>query len=228
MTTFGIVWGTIATVSLVAFGEGIYKHTQKEFHGLGDKLVILWPGNTAKPFKGLPRGRWIRFVDDDVELLKQEIPDITVASTEYGASAPMTYGRKTVTQQVAAVFPEYQTARNIVAEAGGRFLNQMDMDYRKRVLFIGNSIRDDLFGQGVNPVGQYVILKGVPFLVIGVLREKTQNSSYNGRDAYRVFIPASTYKTMFSRTYPDNIVYQVADPLHSKRVQDKVYQVLGR
>ena len=88
LTTFGIVWGTVATVFLMAFGEGLYRQTQKAFHGLGDAVVIVWPGKTAKAFKGMPKGRFIRLTDEDVELLKREIPDITVASTEYNSSGP--------------------------------------------------------------------------------------------------------------------------------------------
>jgi putative ABC transport system permease protein len=228
LTTFGIVWGTVATVTLVAFGEGLYKHTQKQFHGLGDRLVIVWPGTTAKPYKGMPRGRSIRFHDEDIDLLKSEIPEITVVSTEYSGRAAITYGRKTMSQRIAAVFPEFAIARNIIPEPGGRFLNGIDFEYRKRMIFLGNNVRNDLFGEDVNPVGKYVTLGGVPFLVVGVLKEKLQNSSYNGRDSYRVFIPASTFKTMFIRRYPNNLVYQVEDPIRSSEVEKKLYKVLGR
>jgi putative ABC transport system permease protein len=228
LTTFGIVWGTVATVFLSAFGEGLYRQEEASVKGLGDALVIVWPGNTSKPFKGLPKGRWIRFIDEDCDLLKREIPYISVASSEYNGSGAMTYGRKNVTQDINGVFPEYGTVRNVIAESGGRFIDQKDFDYRKRVVFLGNKVRDEVFGPNSNPIGQYLTIKGAPFLVIGVMKPKIQNSSYNGRDERRIFIPSSTFKTIFKRNYPNNLVYQVTDPAYSPYVKQKVYEILGR
>jgi putative ABC transport system permease protein len=228
LTTFGIVWGTVATVFLSAFGEGLYRQAETSFKGLGDAIVIVWPGNTAKPYKGLPKGRWIRFTDEDALLLKREIPYITVASTEYNGSGAMTYGRKNVTQDINGISPEYGIARNVIPESGGRFINDIDFAYRKRVIFLGNKVRDEIFGPNSNPVGQYVTLRGAPFMVVGVMKEKIQNSSYNGRDERRVFIPSSTFKTIFKRNYPNNMVYQVSDPNYAPYVKQKVYEILGR
>ncbi len=228
LTTFGILWGTAATIILVAFGEGLYKHQMKRFHGLGNRITIVWPGTTSKPFKGLPKSRTIRFTDDDVDMLKKEIRGISLASPEYSRSAPITYERKTLSQNLKGVYPEWGLMRNIIPEAGGRFINEIDHLYRKRVVFLGTRIRDKLFGEEVNPVGKHVIIKGVPFLVVGVMKDKVQNSSYSGRDRHNMFVASSTFKTMFDRRYPDNMVYQVPVGVSSRAVLKKVYGVLGR
>jgi putative ABC transport system permease protein len=228
LTTFGIVWGTAATVILVSFGEGLYRYQQKRFHGLGNRITIVWPGTTSKPFKGLPKSRNIRFTDDDVDMLKREIRGISLASTEYSRSAPITFERKTLTQSMKGVYPEWGLMRNIVPEAGGRFINEIDFEYRKRVVFLGTRIRDKLFGEGVDPVGKYVTIKGVPFLVVGVMKDKEQNSSYSGRDRHNMFVASSTFKTMFDRRYPNNMVYQVPEGISSRAVLKKVYEALGR
>jgi putative ABC transport system permease protein len=228
LTTFGIIWGTAATVILVAFGDGLYRHQNKQFLGLGDRLVIIWGGRTSLPYKGLPKSRPVRFTDDDIEMLKREIPEISVASPEYSGQAQLTAGKKTVAQNVIGVKPEWGTVRNMIPEAGGRFLNAVDFEYRKRVIFLGFNIRNDLFGEGAEPVGKYVTLRGVPFLVVGVLKEKDQNSSYRGRDGRKVYIPSSTFKTMWGHNYPENMVYQVADGERSERVKKDVFKVLGR
>jgi putative ABC transport system permease protein len=209
LTTFGIIWGTAATVILVAFGEGMYRYQNKQFLGLGEKLVIMWGGRTSIPFKGLPKNRYIRFTDDDIALLKKEIPEITAASPEYSGQAKMTYHKKTISQNVIGVKPEWGLARNMIPEAGGRFLDEIDLQYRKRVVFLGNDIRNDLFGEGVNPVGQYVTMNGAPFVVIGVLKEKSQNSSYRGRDGRKVYIPSDTFKAIWGHTHPENLIFQI-------------------
>ncbi len=228
LTTFGIVWGTAAIIFLIAFGEGIYKHNVKQFKGLGERLVIVWPGRTSIPYKGLPKGRVTRFTEDDIAMLKKDISDIVVASPEYSGQGPLTYERKTLAQNVIGVYPEFAVVRNVIPEDGGRFLNEIDLEYRKRSMFIGSEIRNDLFGEGANPVGKYVVFNGVPFLVVGVMKDKDQNSSYRGRDRYKAWIPASTFKAMFNRNYPNNMVYQVTEEFRSKAVENRVFEILGR
>ncbi len=228
LTTFGIIWGTAATIILVAFGEGLYKYQQKRFHGLGDRITIIWSGRTSRPYNGLPKNRRIRFTDEDVDMLKREVHGISVASPEYSRSASITYKRKTFNQDLLGIYPEWGIARNIIPEAGGRFIDEIDQEYRKRVVFLGTKVRDNLFGEGVNPVGEYVTIKGVPFLVIGVMKDKSQNSSYSGRDRHKMFVASTTFQTMFDRRYPNNMVYQVAEGVSSGAVLKKVYSSLGR
>lgn len=228
LTTFGIVWGTAATIILVAFGEGIYRHQQRNFHGLGDRITIVWAGTTSKPFRGLPKSRVIRFTDDDIAMLKSEVHGITLASPEYRRSAPITFGRKTLSQELVGVHPEWGTMRNVLAEPGGRFIDEMDQLYRKRVVFLGTKIRDNLFGEGADPVGEHVTIRGIPFLVVGVMKDKAQNSSYSGRDRHKMFVASSTFKTIFDRRYPNNMVYQVGENISSRSVLKRVYEALGR
>jgi putative ABC transport system permease protein len=226
MTVFGIVWGTVALIVLMSFGEGVYRQTKKQFHGLGERIVILWPGSTKKPFKGLPKGRNLAMPPATAELLKAEVPEIIRCSPEFSRPAAIRYGRKTLTQSLSGVTPEFALMRNVIPEAG-RFINNVDQEYRKRSAFIGTNVRNDLFGDSADAVGKYVFINGVPFLVVGVLRDKDQNSSYNSRDVDRVYIASNTYEAMFGEKYPDNFVYQIQDPLKWKGVQKKVFKVLG-
>ena len=228
LTTFGIIWGTTAIIILLAFGEGLYRHQRKTFAGLGEGLVIVWPGETSIVHQGLPKKRNIRFVDEDIDNLKYEIPGIIRSSPEYSRHTKITYERKTVSQNVIGVYPEFGIVRNLIPESGGRFINDIDLEYRKRVCFLGTTVRDDLFGEGFNPVGKHVIIRGVPFMVVGVLKHKTQNSSYRGRDVRKIFIPSSTLKAMFNRHYPNNMIYQVDNPDDSKKIEKKVFAYFGK
>ena len=228
LTTFGIVWGTTAIITLVAFGEGLFLHQQKSFLGLGEGLVIVWGGETSMVYQGLPKKRNIRFDDEDIDRLKYEIPGIIRSSPEYSAYAQITYDRKTINQSVIGIYPEFGVVRNLIPEPGGRFINDVDFEFRKRVCFIGTNVRNDLFGEGANPVGKHIILKGSPFLIVGVLKHKEQNSSYRGRDVYNVFIPSSTFKAMFTRSTPNNLIYQVAEPDNSAFLERQVRKYFGK
>jgi len=118
--------------------------------------------------------------------------------------------------------------RNIWPESGGRWLNDLDIKKKRRVVFLGNRLRDFLFGENAKIIGKYVFIDETPFLVIGVMKEKTQNSSYNQRDRDRAFIPMTTFKSIFGYKYISNFVYQISGPLISERVQKKVYATLAK
>ena len=83
LTVLGITWGTVAVVVLLAFGTGLDRQTRKRFHGLGDRIAILFGGRTTKSFQGFPEGRYIHLHEADVDLLRREIPQIVMISPEY-------------------------------------------------------------------------------------------------------------------------------------------------
>lgn len=226
MTMFGIVWGTVALIVLMSFGEGVFRHTRMEFRGLGERIAIVWPSSTKLPYKGLPKGRWLRVGPEAADLLRSEIENIERASPEFSRRANLRVGRKTISQGLAGVYPEYGIMRNIIPERG-RFINAVDQQYRKRSIFLGTNVRDDLFGDGADAVGQYVFVDGIPFLVVGILNQKDQNSSYNSRDVDRVYVASNTYQATFGEKYPDNFVYQVKRSLAYRQTQKQVFKVLG-
>ena len=82
LTVTAIAWGTIAIIPLLSFGEGLKRSMDQGRRGLGDSLVILWMGETEKAYAGLPAGRPIRLVPDDVELVLKSVPEIESASGE--------------------------------------------------------------------------------------------------------------------------------------------------
>src|SRR5262245_13728825 len=75
LTLMGITCGTIAVSRLIAFGEGVHKKTAKDIRGMGDHIVIAWPGQTTKPFEGLPKGRRVRVTQTDIDALERAIPE---------------------------------------------------------------------------------------------------------------------------------------------------------
>ncbi len=229
MTLFGIVWGTVSIVVLLAFGTGVKKALSKSMHGMGERIAILWPGRTSLAWMGFNRDRYIHLVEEDAELLRREVREIRNISPEYAKwNAPLRHGEQINKPNLAGIYPEYAGMRNIQAQPGGRWINDLDMQERRRVIFLGDELAKYLFGQGSNPVGQYIFVADSPFLVIGVLAHKLQNSSYSARDQDRAFIPATTFQSLFGHRTIDNIVYQISGPLDSQQAQRRVYEVLGK
>lgn len=228
LTIFGIVWGTVAIVVLLAFGMGFKKQLSINMHGIGERIVIMFPGKTTKVFEGFGRGRRIRFVEDDAQLLKREVRGIKAISAEYNRwSPPIRVGKNILNPNITGIYPIYGDIRNIIPELGGRFIDDLDMQYRRRMTVIGNKVKEYLFGDK-DAVGKVIYVGDAPFKVIGVMKKKTQNSSYNSRDQDRIFIPATTFSSIFGEIHLSNIIYQHRDPTQAEAINEQVRQVLGK
>lgn len=229
MTMFGIIWGTMTVILLLAFGVGVKRSMSKNMHGLGEGIAIMWPGRTSIPFEGYGRERPIRFREEDAELLRSEINGLLSVSPEYSRwGTPVRFGDQMNMPNISGIIPEYGPMRNVWPQPGGRWINDLDIELRRRVVFLGNVLKDFLFGEQAEAVGQYVFIGDTPFLVVGVLKEKIQNSSYNSRDQDRAFIPASTFASVFGPRYITNMIYKHRDPHQRELNERRVYEVLGK
>jgi putative ABC transport system permease protein len=228
LTLFGIIWGTVAIVVLLAFGMGFKRQLAVNMHGMGESVAIMFPGRTTKPFEGFGIGRPVNFIEDDARLIASQVPGIARVSPEYAAGdAQVRVGQNITNTLVSGVYPVYGEMRSIIPEAGGRFVDDVDMHERKRVALIGDEVKRLLFGEG-KAVGRLIMVDQVPFLVVGVMQKKTQSSSYNRRDQDRVFIPASTFASVFGAEHLRNIIYTPKDPRVAGEVQDQVRSILGK
>jgi putative ABC transport system permease protein len=227
LTLFGITWGTVSVALLVSFGEALQKRIVKNQRGLGENIVICWPSRTSIPYQGLGKGRRVRVTEEDIEALRREIPN-AVFSGEYARDkSAFRRERVRLSPDMSATSPVFAAMRNVIPAGGGRFVNDLDVDRRRRVVFLGDKLKDDLFGKD-DAVGKTVMIDNVPFLVIGVMQEKAQDSSYSGRDKDKAFLPESTYRGLFSERYVDNFIFQAANSADVPQVTEKVFEVLSR
>ncbi len=227
LTLFGIVWGTAAVTLLLAFGRGLHAQVLKSQKGLGDNIVIAWPSRTSKVWQGLPKGREINVTEDDIAMLRREVPELKAISGEFQNNrVKMKVGRKVLVPQTHGISPEFGLIRNMIPEPGGRYVNDIDADDKRRVVFLGDQLAIDLFGKE-NPVGKVVHLDGVPFLVVGVMEKKDQDSSYSGRDKDKAIIPSSTFQTMYNKRYVDDFVFQPTSADAVGQVKDGVVATLA-
>ena len=227
LTIGGLAWGTAAVVLLLAFGEGFGRQQMVRQQGLGESIVINWPMRTTLPWQGLPRGRTIAMTPEDLTWLRRELPEIARLSEEFQRGrARIAWQDRSLAVNLTATNVEYGAMRNLVPSAGGRFLNEVDLAERRRVVFLGDAIAAELFGNESEVVGRTVRIDGVPFLVIGVMAKKLQDSSYNGRDENRATIPSTTFRALYGVDEVDFFIYQTASPadvpVARRRVQEAV------
>ncbi|HEX9458160.1 MAG TPA: ABC transporter permease [Thermoanaerobaculia bacterium] len=227
LTIFGIVWGTVAISLMLAFGTGLHKQLIKSTAGLGDRIVIAWPGLTSIPYEGLGKGRRIRITADDLATARGNVDGLKAISTEYSGNMKVEYGTKTLSVDTSGVDPEFGSMRNLIPQSGGRFINAIDVAEQRRAVFIGDKLAKDIFG-ATPAVGKTITVNQSPFLVVGVLLEKDQDSSYSGRDNEKMFIPSTTYRALRGDKYVDNFVFQAANAGDTKGVMKRLSAALGR
>lgn len=228
LTVLGIVWGTISIVLLLAFGNGLKAQLKKRFHGLGEGIVITFPGKTSRAYAGFNRGRSITLREEDAGLIRSQSSLVGRISPEYEKyGVTVSRGDNRVSGQISGVLPEFGEMRNLIADWGGRFINEPDVRLKRRVAFIGDRLKEDLFG-GDPAVGGQILVAGTPFTVVGVMKPKEQDSNYSGSDNRKVTIPTSTFSALFSVKQVDYLIYQAKAPHLTSALMDEVYAILGR
>ena len=227
LTIFGIVWGTVAISLMLAFGNGLHKHLIVQTAGLGDRIVIAWPGTTSIPFQGLGKGRRLRVTDEDIAFIQAEVRNLRGICGEFQNNLRVEYNTKNLSVDTAGINPAYGRMRNQVPAAGGRFIDDLDVDQQRRVAFLGNKLSNDLFGS-VDPVGKTILVNHSPFLIVGVLQKKQQDSNYSGPDDQKMYIPVTTYRALTGEKYVDDIVFQAASTADTKKTIDEVRAALAK
>jgi putative ABC transport system permease protein len=227
LTVMAIAWGTLSIVLLLSFGEGMKRSFHRTSRGMGEGIGVLWPGATTRAYAGLPSGRPIMFTDEDAELLGARIPEITAISREYSKRVPVARGTKTVNARVRGVDPSFGEMRNIIPQAGGRFLNDMDSSLKRRVVVLGDELATDLFAKD-DPVGKTVLINQSTFLIVGVMQPKVMMGMYSGPDKGQASIPAPTFKAMFTDAKLGNMVYKPASEQMADQAKAQIYRVLAR
>ncbi|RMF73112.1 MAG: FtsX-like permease family protein [Acidobacteria bacterium] len=227
LTTFGIVWGTVSICLLLAFGEGLHGQIYRNSAGLGENIVIVWPARTSRAWQGVGRGRPIRVRPGDLDAVRREARSVRTLSAEMSRDMRLVAAGRTLSVPTHGVEPAFGALRNLIPERGGRFLDPLDERRRRRVAFLGDELARELFGSS-DPVGEAIRLDGSPFLVVGVLRAKEQDSSYSGRDEAKAFIPLSTFSAVTGQRLVDNFVLKAADSGATPAAKNEVRRLLAR
>lgn len=212
LTIASIAWGSVALLLLLAFGQGLRNQLTVANRGMGTSIAVIWASETTKTWQGLPPGRSIHFLPEDVALIKDRVPLLDGAIGEFVTwGTNFTYGNKTVNAQLIGTEAAYGDLRNHVPKPGGRFLSDDDIALRRRVVFLGGELAHDVFGE-TDPVGKQLLINAMPYTVIGVLEKRLQMGTYGGPDKNHAVIPITTFQAQIGRKYLANMVVRAADP----------------
>ena len=191
LTTLGIVIGVAAVIAMVAIGEGAKARVEQAFSSMGTNLLMVLPGTTSSGgmhggFGSLPTLTW-----DDLTAIRNEVPSVRWAAPQLRSSTSVIGEEANWTTSVTGTSPEFFDIRNWPIDRGARF-TETDVDTGTKVVVLGRTVVDKLYGPSADPVGQSVRIKNIPFLIVGVLAAKGQSPMGQDYDDV-VVIPATTF-----------------------------------
>lgn len=207
-TAFGVFWGIFMLIIMLGSGNGLHNAV---FDGMGDfatNSAIMFTRQTTIPYKGFPRGRSWLFHTSDMEALVKNIPEIDQLAPRlqpWGGNGGnnVVHGLKTGAYNITGDYPAINKI-DPVRILKGRFINEIDLQSKRKVAVIGNRVRDELFKNGEAVIGEYIRINGVYYQVVGVFEPKNKNINIGGDKDKSVFIPFTTMQ----------ISYNLGDDVH--------------
>jgi len=193
LTALGIIIGVAAVIAMVAIGEGAKAQVSAAFASMGTNLLVISPGTTGTRgvfggFGSQPTLTW-----EDLRAIRKEIPEVSLVSPQLRTTAQVIVEEQNWTTSVNGVWPEYFEIRRWPMTSGAAFTSS-DVDTGTKVVVLGQTVLERLYGPNADPVGQVVRIRNVPFQVAAVMARKGQSPmGQNYDDA--VFVPASTFQS---------------------------------
>ncbi|NWG14438.1 MAG: ABC transporter permease [Acidobacteria bacterium] len=225
MTIVGIIWGIASFILLIAYGNGFERAMLLGLSYFGDRVVVIWNGQTSMQAGGSRSGRVIRTTPEDVEMLKQRATLVKRASPEVYEQMQLRWGDRIASAGIRAVNDEYGVIRGMFM-GEGRFLSADDVANMRRVAVIGYDLKQKLFSRSP-ALDQDLFINGIRFTVIGVLKKKIAISNYFDQDDNCAMIPINVMGIMADIRYNDVLVFQPVSGMLEDRAVRQVRTILA-
>jgi putative ABC transport system permease protein len=191
LTMLGIVIGVASVIATVAIGSGATQRIQDQIASIGSNIIIITPGSTSSSGVRLGTGNAVTLSQADATDIPAQCSDVAFAAPYVRGSAQVVNGNNNWATTIYGVTPDYLIVRQLTVADGAEFAQQ-DVDSANDVAVLGKTPVDNLFG-GVDPIGQTIRIKNVPFTVVGVLTAKGQSAQGQDQDDV-ILLPISTAK----------------------------------
>ncbi len=200
LTMLGIIIGVGAVIAMLAVGTGASKKIAEQISSMGSNLLIILPGATTAGGVRMGAGTQPTLTTGDAEAMQRECPAVSDVAPVLNGVAQVVYGHQNWSTGVVGTTPSMLTVREWPLASGRPFTDQ-DVKSATKVCLLGQSVVDNLFGD-MEPVGQSIRIKNVPFIVIGVLARKGQSPQGQDQDD-TIYVPVTTaQKKLFGTSFP--------------------------
>jgi putative ABC transport system permease protein len=201
ITVIGVLWGIFIYIALSGAAKGLDNGFERQFENIAMNSMFIWAQRTSIPYDGFKIGRRIELKLSDIDYIKQRIPEVQFMAPRnargvFGGAAPLVVRKnKSSNYNVYGDFPEYTKIATKKIYEGGRFINEEDIKYKRKVCVIGERTQTELFEKDENPIGEYVKIDGIYFQVIGVHKFIPGGGFESDGD---IFIPFETYRNIYN------------------------------
>lgn len=199
-TSFGVGWGIFILIILLAAGKGLENGIRADFGDIATNTMFMWSRNTTMPYKGLPKGRRFSFKLEDVQAIKDNVPDLRFISPRnqlggFRGANNVVRGLRTGAFNVYGDYPEI-IKQEPMTITSGRFVNHNDIQDKRKIAVIGDGVRNELYDQGETVIGTYIKIQGVNFMVVGTYQKKDDGGGEEGQK--EIYVPFTAFSQAFN------------------------------
>ena len=202
LTAFGVFWGIFILIVLLAAGKGLENGIKADFGDIATNTMFMWTRRTTKPYEGLPKDRRFEFKREDVQSIRDNVPNLRFISprNQLGGFSSggnnVVRGLKTGAYNVYGDYPEIIN-QDPMTVTSGRFINYNDIEQSRKIAIIGKGVRDEMYNNGEQVIGTYIKIQGVNFMVVGTYKK---NNNDGGEEAQKeIFVPFTAFSQAFNR-----------------------------
>ena len=201
ITMIGVLWGIFIYITLSGSSKGLDNGFERQFQSIASNSIFVWAQSTSLPYAGYKSERNITLKIQDADILKKKVKDIKfiapriVAGVFGSPGGNIVRGTKTGTYSVYGEYPEYIKIATSKIYDGGRFINESDIKYERKVCVIGERTQLELFEEEEDPIGKFISINKINFRVVGV-HKFVQGGGFG--DDGDIYIPFATFKKIFN------------------------------
>ena len=229
LTAFGVFWGIFMLIVMLGSGQGLQNGVTQGFGDFATNSVFIWAQRTTVEYKGFTKGRFFNYNNDDTRAIKQSVSGIKyLAPRLRGASFAgdnVIRGLNSGAFQILGDYPDMNLIDPVNIETG-RFINNKDIEQKRKIVVIGTRVQESLFDPDENPIGEYIRIQGVYFKVVGIFSSKKSGEQAD-RDNQAIFMPFTTLQKTYN--YGDIVgVYAITaeDHISVSKIEDEVIKIL--
>jgi putative ABC transport system permease protein len=203
LTMLGIIIGVGAVITMLAVGTGASRRISEQIASMGSNLLMVLPGSTTSGGVRMGAGTQPTLTMGDADAIKRECPSVSDVAPVLNGVAQVIYGHQNWSTGIIGTTPSMLVVRDWPLASGRSFTDQ-DVKSATKVCLLGQTVVDNLFGD-MSAVGQFIRIKNVPFVVIGVLAPKGQSAQGQDQDD-TIYVPVTTaQKQLFGTSFPGMI-----------------------
>jgi putative ABC transport system permease protein len=226
LTALSVSWGIFMLIILLGAGQGLEKQVQTNFKDDAVNSIWVRPGRAALPYKGLRPGRKILFTNEDLAAVASVdgIEHMSGRFYMYGAEYTVNYGTKNASFDVRSVHPGHQFLEKTIVTRG-RFLNELDIEDRRKVAVVGKPVSKFFFGDG-SPLGKFLTVRGIQYKIVGEFIDEGGEG-----ELQKVYLPITTAQRAYNAHGEiHHILFTVGDANleTSQRIESEVRSLLAR